>query len=554
MSLKPSPIPPVPEQTILVAKAAFPKGNPYLILRDELGTIFCDEDFADLFPKKGQPAYPPWQLALVTLLQFRENLSDRGAADAVRARIDWKYLLGLTDAGFDFSVLSEFRARLLAGEAEERLLQKVIERVREVGLLKARGRQRTDSTQVLAAVRELNRLELLGETLRATLNTLAALAPEWLRQIAPAEWYDRYGRRIEDSRLPQGKAKRAAYAQVVGEDGLALLQALEAVQTPDELRKLTAVETLKQVWQWHFERYQPPDGSPGDASPIQLIAPAQLGKAADHINSPYDLDVRYGNKGNVAWVGYRVHLSETCDEKLPRLITHVLTTPASTHDSLCTSPIHEALVRQQLAPDEHLVDSAYLTAGAMVTSRTEHEITLIGPAMRNTSWQKRKQGALSAELFEVDWACKQVRCPQGKTSQTWGEYENERMGRFVRVRFAAADCHGCAVREHCTQAKRWSRQLTFKPRPEYEALQAARAYMEGEAGKQLYALRAGVEGTISQGVRAFGLRRTRYRALEKTHLQHVATAAAMNLDRVIAWQEGRPLAKTRTSHFAALAA
>ena len=140
MSLKPNPIPVMPEATARTARAAFPKGNPYLVLRDELGLIFTDEDFADLFPQRGQSALAPWRLALVTVMQFRENLSDRQAAEAVRARIDWKYLLGLelSDAGFDFSVLSEFRDRLLTGKAEQRLLDKLLDCCRHQGLLKAR--------------------------------------------------------------------------------------------------------------------------------------------------------------------------------------------------------------------------------------------------------------------------------------------------------------------------------------------------------------------------------------------------------------------------------
>ena len=187
--LKPSPIEPVPEGTARVARAAFRKGNPLLKLRDELGAVFADADFADLFPRLGQPGLPPWRLALVTLLQFRENLPDRQAAEAVRARIDWKYLLGLelTDPGFDHSVLCEFRSRLLEGGAEERLLGKLLEACQARGLLKARGRQRTDSTRVLASIRALNRLELVGETLRATLNELATVAPDWLRRVAPRD-------------------------------------------------------------------------------------------------------------------------------------------------------------------------------------------------------------------------------------------------------------------------------------------------------------------------------------------------------------------------------
>jgi transposase len=175
MSLKSAPIQPIPDETARVARAAFRKGSPLLELRDELGAVFADADFADLFSKRGQPGLPPWRLALITILQFRENLPDRRAAEAVRARIDWKYLLGLelTDPGFDHSVLCEFRARLLEGSAEERLLHKLLDACHARGLLKARGRQRTDATHVLASIRVLNRLELLGETLRAALNELA---------------------------------------------------------------------------------------------------------------------------------------------------------------------------------------------------------------------------------------------------------------------------------------------------------------------------------------------------------------------------------------------
>ncbi len=124
MSMKPQPIASIPADTQRVARAAFPKGNPYVTLRDELGTVFEDADFKALFSVTGQPGLAPWRLALVTVLQFRENLSDRQAAESVRSRIDWKYLLGLelTDEGFDFSVLSEFRGRLIASKQEHLLL------------------------------------------------------------------------------------------------------------------------------------------------------------------------------------------------------------------------------------------------------------------------------------------------------------------------------------------------------------------------------------------------------------------------------------------------
>jgi transposase len=210
MSLQPMAIPPVPSETAQVARAAFPNGNLYMKLREQVGTIIQDADFAALFAKEGAPGLPPWRLALVTLLQFHEDLSDRQAAEAVRARIDWKYVLSLelTDPGFNFSVLSEFRARLVNGGATELLLEKLLECCRALGLVKARGQQRTDSTHVVAAVRCMSRLELVGETLRAALNDLAAHAPDWVRAVARADWYDRYQHRSEQGRFPKGKEAR----------------------------------------------------------------------------------------------------------------------------------------------------------------------------------------------------------------------------------------------------------------------------------------------------------------------------------------------------------
>jgi transposase len=218
MPLHPTPASPVPEETARIARAAIPKGNDYLQMRDVLVSIYADEQFADLFADlfagRGRPVVPPWRLALVTVMQFAEGLSDRQAAEAVRVRIDWKYVLGLelTDAGFDYSVLSEFRARLVTGSAEERLLEVLLAACTHQGLLKARGKQRTDSTHVLAVVRTLHRLERVAETLRATLNALARIAPDWLRTQVSPDWFDRYGRRIEEERLPKGQQARRAYA------------------------------------------------------------------------------------------------------------------------------------------------------------------------------------------------------------------------------------------------------------------------------------------------------------------------------------------------------
>jgi transposase len=553
MSLKPSPIPPVPEGTARVARAAFRKGSPLLVLRDELGTIFTDADFADLFPKRGQPALPPWRLALITILQFREDLPDRQAAEAVRARIDWKYLLGLelTDPGFDHSVLCEFRARLLEGGAEERLLHKLLDRCRELGLLKARGRQRTDATHVLAAIRVLNRLELVGETLRAALNELAAVAPNWLRGAVPEAWSKRYARRIEDHRLPRTASKREAYARTVGEDGFALLDRLEGPGTPEGLRSLPKVAVLRQVWARHFAR----DGAPpsGDGGGVRFRPKEEL-PPAEKIETPYDPEARYRTRSGTAWVGYLVHLSETCEDDAVHLLTHVMTTVATVHEARCTAAIHGALVAKGLGPSEHLVDAAYVDAELLVRSREELGIALIGPGRPDPAWQTRVEGAFPAARFAIDWERRQARCPQGKLSAGWSERMDGTGRSYVRVSFRQADCGVCSMRAMCTRKRDQPRHLRLPPRAEHEALQAARGQLTTAAGRRLYARRAGIEGTLSQGVRAFGLRRTRYRGLAKTHLQHVATAAAIDLGRLSDEFRATPRAVTRTSRFVALAA
>lgn len=554
--LRSTPAQDVPAETASVARAAFQNGNAYLTLRDELGVIFRDEDFGDLYPHRGQPALPPWRLALVTLVQFRENLSDRQAADAVRARIDLKYLLGLPldDSGFHYSVLTEFRTRLLESGKEETLLERLLHRCQDLGLIKVRGRTRTDATRVFAAVRVLNRLELVAETLRAALNDLAGIAPGWLQRVAPAAWFERYGRRIEDSRLPESSSAREAYACTVGEDGFKLLDLLHAPGTPEGLAEPPSVRILARVWQRHFVR-EPnlDDEGPGEAR-VCLRPERDLPPAAEGVESPFDSDARYRSRFGMEWTGYMVHLSETCEEDTPHLVTHVDTTDASVHEVKRVQAIHDALAAKGMLPGEHLTDAAYIDAKLLVKMQAEHGVTMIGPPRKDPSWQARTAGAFTTEQFEIDWEEQQVRCPQGHTSRSWKTYEDEARGRYVKVRFAPSVCQACPSRKRCTRSGRQGRSLSLHPREAHEAMVGMRELIDSDAGSEQYALRAGVEGTISQGVRAFGLRKARYRGLAKVHLQQVATAAAMNIDRVVAFLQGRPLAPTRQSRFAALQA
>ncbi len=280
MSLHPRRINPVPFTTSQIAQAAFPKGNLYLTMRDEIGTLYSDCDFETLFPTDGQPAVCPWQLALICVMQFIEGLSDRQASEAVRSRIDWKYALGLelTDPGFNFTVLSEFRTRLLSGGAEHQLLELLLKQFKERGWLKDRGKQRTDSTHVLAAIRTLNRLEGNGEVLRAALNAIATVAPDWLRSWVPPEWFERYNRAFDEYHLPKGIPARTKFAEIIGNDGMQLLTILWETSGVAYLRQIPAVEILRLTW---IHQYYVKNDS------LRLRAATDLPPTGTRMDSPY---------------------------------------------------------------------------------------------------------------------------------------------------------------------------------------------------------------------------------------------------------------------------
>jgi transposase len=516
-------------------------------MRDELGTFYQDQDFEKLFPKRGQPAQSPWRLALVSVMQFAEGLSDRQAAEAVRARIDWKYALGLelSDEGFDFSVLSEFRDRLLAGGAEQLLLNKMLEQFKAKGLLKAGGKQRTDSTHILAAARQLNRLETVGETLRAALNALAEANPDWLRKQISPQWIERYGRRIEDYHLPKGKQQRQEYASQIGLDGFALLTALESDPQIEQLQQLSAVKILKHVWAHQYEQR---DGKVQFRSKDDETEPV-----GNRINSPYDEEAHFGNKGNKTWLGYRVHITESCDEESAHLITDVKTTNATTSDVEIGEEIEKDLAQKQLLPTEHLMDGGYIDSKFIVNAQDQYGVTLIGPARSNNHWQKRIASGYDLTQFHIDWENKIASCPAGAKTTSWYPDKGKAGQEWIDIRFKKTDCRDCSVRNQCTRSKNEPRELRLLPFAQQQALQLAREKQTTDEWKKQYKVRAGIEGTISQAVRAFDLRQSRYFGEAKTHLQNILIAVAVNLSRVISWLNEIPRAKTRTSKFAALA-
>ncbi len=339
MVLHPQSMKPIPPLTQEIAYKAFPKGNLYMTLRDELGTFYDDNDFAQLYSSEGQPALHPGCLALVCVMQYMANLSDRGAAEAVAARIDWKYALGLelTDPGFDFSILSLFRSRLLSGGKEQILLDRL------------------------------------------------------------------------------------------------------------------------------------------------------------------------------------------------------LTTQAHLSDVDQTESIHQSLAEKELLPSEHLVDAGYVDGTLLVESRQQHNIELIGPVRDNVSWQSKNPEAYDLSRFKINWKKQQATCPVGvKSTKKWTIHQDQWDNTVIKIKFPRKACRECQFRPLCTRSLTEPREITLRPQEEHLALVKRRKQQETKTWLKKYNQRAGVEGTISQGVRGFGLRKCRYVGLDKVHLQHILTATAMNAIRLFA--------------------
>jgi transposase len=537
---------------VSVAKAAFPKGTMAMRVRDELPGLFTDEQFVSAFGVRGKPGISPGQLALVTVLQFVENLTDRQAADAVRARIDWKYALGLdlSDAGFDHTVLTGFRQRLIDHGLEEKVLDALLARCREQGLLKAGGRQRTDSTQVLAAVRSANRLEFLGETLRAALEALAASAPDWLAARIDADWVARYGARMDSYRVPQGDDKRQQMVVQVGTDGFDLLQAIHGGDAPVWLQEIPAVVTLRTVWLKQYHRTLT-----HGRQEVAWREDKDLPPSRQRICSPYDTDARYATKRGSGWQGYKIHLTETCDDAaatgLPHLVTNVATTDVTVTDVERLEQVHIDLGRRGLLPREHIVDAGYTSAELMVSSQRDFGVTVLGPLREGNSPQSQTQDGYDRGAFSIDWDHQRVTCPQGVTNTIWSEC-SERGRESIVVRFPVTACQPCPVRPQCTRSTRNGRQLMLRPRHIHDTVEQARAEQVTDEWKQRYATRAGVEGTIHQAVAVTGVRRCRYIGLPKTRLAHILAATALNLIRLDAWWTGTVLHRSPTSHLTRL--
>jgi transposase len=325
------------------------------------------------------------------------------------------------------------------------LLDQILLVFREKGWLKSRGQQRTGSTHVLATVRELNQVEVVGESFRYTLNVLATVAPDWLRERLKAEWVERYGERMDEYRLPKEKREREALVDLVGQDGQYLQTCIDKEADMHWLSQIPAVQILRQVWE---QQYKVEGGQ------IRHRELKEMPPVGEWIRSPFDREARYGKKRSRHWIGYKVHLTETCDEDRPHLITQVETRPAVEQDNEATTDIQNQLAKSELCPQQHLVDAGYVSAKLILESQEKHGIDLIGPVHVDPSWQAHTPGAFHASQFQVDWEAQSATCPQGQRSIGWYPDKDSQQEPTVRIVFDPQTCLACPCRAQCSKAKK----------------------------------------------------------------------------------------------------
>jgi transposase len=507
----------IPASTRQVGEAILDPDDLCLFLGQHLEDIFGMEDFADLYADSGRPSVHPILLAVVTLLQFWEDWPDRQAGEQVVKRIDWKYGLRqeLTWLGFHFSDLCYFRQRLLNHAASERVFERVLSYLTAQGYLKKRGKQRTDSTHVLGQVARLSRVELKWESLRMALEDLMSVQAGWVMDTLGRTFVQTYSHSRATYRMSQ-QALHALETQLDA-DSLHLLQQVESAGRV-EWRELHYVRLLAAVVRQQTACFTPeawmawekPDSAP----------------LAGAIQSPHEPEARYSEKRGQGWVGYKTHLTESIEPEGGRFITDVLVTLAHQHDSGALARIQARLIDRDVCPCQQYVDQGYMSA-AHIARSADLGIDLRGEVQAAPS---RKAAGFRLQDFAIDVQGQVAHCPAGKSSTRWTAVEHTE-GVAFRVGFGK-QCRSCVhfSAAACT-TQTSGRGLDISAH--HAVLQARRQEQQTPTFRQEMKQRAGIEGTISEAVRAHDLRHNRYRGLDKTQFQAAWTATAINLKRLM---------------------
>lgn len=482
-------------------------------MRPKLEEMYCADN--------GRPATEPTLLLGVLLLQFMERLPDRQAAEACVYDLRWKQALGMpVDAtGFHPSTLSYFRDRLLEHGLAATCFDAVLDAMREAGYLKKNKAQRLDSTHVIGLVSDMGRLECVSETIRLALEEIekTGFTP---RPEAWETWWVRYTATRPDYRADVETLKKNM--KQAGADAQAILAWVETVPA---LRTLRSVELLRRVFEENFEirneelqqtRAQPPGA----------------------VHNPHEPEAKWSAKKtirgkNKEWVGYKDQVSETVPSETSEphvptdsVITTILSQPATASDKAAVPVVGQEWAERKIEkPGALYVDGGY-TSAELLAEAQEAGRDLRGPVASSPSLK----GRLTVEAFTVNITARQATCPAGHPSRHCSGLTEEKTGKIkYRFEWNRSLCGRCALRAKCLGQDQQHRTITVGEH--HERLQARRAEMKTDTFCKEMHRRNGIEGTISELKRGYGLNRSRYRGEAKNQLQAYLIGAACNLKR-----------------------
>lgn len=484
--------------------AGLPEGHWSRLFFEHVYCSFDEAQFACLYEAGGRYPVSPSLLACLTILQYTHKVSDRVAVDNTVMRRDWRVALGRDSrwAGFDPSVLCNFRKRLIAHGMERELFEAVLDKLRELGLLSQRRRLRVDATHLVADVAVLSRADALSEALRIVVCDLHRLKPTLEHRPDFARLLQTYG---EETWLGQSRGSAGELTQLAV-DGLALLEICGGHPAKGK-------EVLAQMLR---ENFLFPEGAP--PKPLEKDQ-----RPDDRILTPHEPDVRAGKKGDHIWTGDKVHFVETADDDQPNFIVDVMSTDPHLNDTQVLEDLAQRARFTVSGAEQLLADGGYASAHN-TRCAAEAGIGLICPARGSTSG---RGGMFPTSRFRIDLERHIATCPAGNESTYWRPQQRE-----ITIRFRAATCAACPLRSQCTSGPR-GRSLGISR--DYEQLLLDRARAQTDEFKALYKKRAPIESTLSHLVRDCGLRRSRYRGGPKRALHAIFAATALNVRRLLHW-------------------
>lgn len=496
-------------------------GDLCYTIKEEITPLVKDTDFEDMYKDGGRPPVSPRILLLVTIMQFLEKLSDRAAATNLKFRLDWKiaFNLPLDYMGIHPTTLCYFRERLVNNEKASLAFDKVLEHLVSVGLVKKRGKQRIDSTHIIANVRELSRLELLTETLRLFCVDIKKHKIS-LEDDVLLNYFELYIEKFSIKGL-----SNAVRDELIQQAGNAMQAFVEWTKNSCHSKKITGLksfEVLEKVLSQNFEQKQE------ENKKIELI---KVATGKDHICSPHEVGAEYANKGGAGWLGYKAQVVETVNgEEEVNFITHIEATAATDHDGNKVLPIVDELERKEVAPAELYGDTHYNTEDNIKELKSddiESNIELKGPVVQKPAkkTQEKNKG------FTHNREDNTVICPIGVISKKCTKRKNDNR---ISASFPQEKCNACNRRDKCRPEVR-GKCIEFWP--ESKILAERRALMETDDFKEDMHKRNGIEGTISGLVRGQGMRRIRYRGQPKANLQIKFCGVAANISRLHRYRE-----------------